>query len=232
MRLHRICAAVTTAMCLAVPVRADQPAAAFDNSTSWTMAGGVAVYGWQFTTQADIQVSALGLYDNPGIFGGGFLGDGLLETHAIGIWDVSNPGSPVVSGVLAAGTGSTLLSGFRYVGTSPVVLSANHDYVIGALYGNQLLAEQDFVTGEYNNPAFVLTVGPAIAFGGYQYAATNVFSFPGQGLPGTVFAFGPNFTYSVVPEPSSLAIFVFATLAIICGKKRLSRVRQRRQFLL
>jgi hypothetical protein len=168
------------------------------------MQGGNGVFGWQFTTRSNIQVTALGIYDNPGVYGGGYPGDGLLESHAIGIWDVSNHANPVVSAIIPSGTAASLVSGFRWVNIPQVTLIAGHDYVVAGLYSN--IDPKDLTTGAVNNPAFVLTVGRDIQFGGYRAAGYPVLDFPEYYAPGVQFAFGPNFQYTIISERPAVTI--------------------------
>lgn len=179
-------------------VRADQMAVAFDTTQWWSMQGASGVFGWQFTTRSDIQITALGIYDNPGVSGGGYPGDGLLESHDIAVWDVSSHVSPVVSALIPSGIDASLVSGFRWVNIPQVTLLAGHDYVIAALYSNTDL--RDLVTGAINNPGFVLTASHDIQFGGYRAAGYPFLAFPEYYAPGAQFAFGPNFLYTIVAE--------------------------------
>ena len=204
MKLPLIAFAAVLAATLAGSVHADQTAIAFDATKLWGLDGGTGVFGWQFTTHSDIQVSALGIYDSAGF---GYVGDGLLESHLIAIWDVSSPSTPLVSGTIPDNANATLVDGFRYVSTPLVTLTAGHNYVIGALYPHTW----DQTTGAINNPGFVLTVDSALGFGGYQWSNAGALSFPPNYVPGSQFAFGPNFTFTTVPEPS---IFALCALAI------------------
>src|SRR5436190_13209599 len=169
----RYAAAIAFILCatafpfLADSARADQTAIAFDPDQNTF--GGFGNFGWQFTALSDISVSSLGLYDGRSGFDGGFTGDGLVDSHAIGIWDVADPSIPLVSALIPSGTGAPLSNGFRFVDTGPVTLSANHEYVIAALYPSQDLTSLDQTTGSTNNPGFVLTVSPKIEFGGYRW---------------------------------------------------------------
>src|ERR1019366_4282792 len=199
-----------------VSARAGETAIGFDTTQYWSLSGGTGVLRWQFTTRSDIQVSALGLYDNFSIYSGGFPGDGLVEQHPIGIWDISSPSDPLVSALIPAGTAAQLMNGFRYVSVGPVVLPAGHDYVIGALYLSQDLKPMDFTTQAINNPTFVLTVSPEIEFEGYRWDNLTVLAFPQSYHAGEVGAFGPNFVYADVPEPSTLALD-FLTAAVLLG---------------
>jgi hypothetical protein len=203
--------------------RADQAAVAFDTTQLWGLDGGVGMFGWQFTTRSEIQVSALELYDG---FTFGFPGDGLSESHAIAIWDVSNHSTPLVSALIPSGTGAPLINGFRYVSTPQVTLSGGHSYVIAALYSTT----QDRTTGAVNNPGFVLTVSPPIAFSGYQWSSSSTLAFPPNNVPGQLFAFGPNFMFSQVPEPSTVTLCAVGASAFLGSRKRL-RHRRTRQAL-
>jgi hypothetical protein len=189
--------------------RADQTAVAFDTSRFWGTGTGVGVYGWQFTALSELQVSALGLYDDPGVYNGGYPGNGLLEPHTIGIWDISNHSNPLMSSLIPSGTSATLVNGFRYVNTSPLLLLAGHEYVIAATY-----LAQDWTTGDYNNPDFVLTISPDIAIGGYRSSGSSTLAFPDTYTPGHLYGFGPNFTYTVVPEPSTLVLFALGATVL------------------
>ena len=184
-------------------------------------AAGAGVAGWQFTTRMDISISALGLYDAAGIYGGGFVGDGLLEEHAVGIWDISNHSTPLLSALIPAGTLAPLANGFRYVSTSPVVLPSNHDYVIAALFSDA--AQKDFGVGGPNDPTYA-TVSPQIEFGGYRFEGLSVLAFPEYYEPGEWWGFGPNFTYTVVPEPSTLGLCALAA-AVLFGSRNTLRLR-------
>jgi hypothetical protein len=176
--------------------RADETAVSFDDSAMFIGEGGTDVYGWQFSTVSDIQISALGLYDY-------YHGDGLSAQHTIAIWDVSNPSQPLFSAVIPAGSLTPIMEDFRYVNVTPVTLPAGHDYVIGALY-----LSDDVLVGAINNPSWLLTVGPGLQFGGSRAGAapSAVLAFPGYYSPGDQDGFGPNFTYTIVPEPGTLGL--------------------------
>jgi hypothetical protein len=199
------------AIMLARLSHADQVAVGFDITHPWGLGGGKGVYGWQFTVNSDIQVLTLGVYDNANSYDGGFVGDGLMEPHIVSIWDVSQHSSPLVSAATPLGTAAPLLNGFRYVNASPVVLHPGHDYVLSATYpydvGPYTIDKDLMVDGEYE-PDFILTVGQGITFGGYRSVLSNTGLpvFPTLYLPGVLDAFGPNFTYIAVPEPTSFAL--------------------------
>jgi hypothetical protein len=194
-------------------LHADQAAVSFDWSHIWNSGGGQGIYGWQFTPKTTIQVTGLGLYDAARITDGGFPGDGLAESHTIAIWSVTTPSTPLLTAALPSGTTAPINSGFRYVDTAPFTLSAGLHYVIAARYADPLA--QDVIVGEFNNPSFALTVSPDIQFDGYRaFGPTTTLMFPIGYFPGTLYAFGPNFTYTVVPEPSSLVLWTLASVLL------------------
>lgn len=213
---------LVAALFLTVSAKADQAAVAFDTTRLWGSETGTGVYGWQFTTRMDIRVLALGLYDNPG-FSGGFAGDGFIESHAIGIWDVSNHSGPIVSSLISTGTVAVLDRGFRYVNINPTLLPADHDYVVAALFPNIAgfrLTNKDFFVGDTGDPNtvnFVLTVSPEIDFGGYRSIISSTLLFPETYSLGRQLGFGPNFTYTVIPEPSTFDLLIMAVPVFFCS---------------
>lgn len=179
---------------------ADETAVSLNNSSFYAGSSGLNVYGWEFSTSSDIQLTSMGLYD--------FLNPGFVAQHPIGIWDVSNPSQLLVSAIIPAGTVAPVVQGFRYVDINPVTLASGHDYVIAALYSSD-----DYFVGSLNANNFQLTMGPGLEFGGYRYGAsypTTTLSFPTGYIPGQGEGFGPNFTYDVVPEPSMSSLCVLA----------------------
>ncbi len=175
--------------------------------------GGSNVYGWSFTTQTAIKVSALGLYDNPSSFDGGFYGDGFAGSHAIGLWDSMNPATPLVTTLIPAGTGAELINGFRYVNINSVNLAAGRAYVVAAAYRSE-----DNVVGQVNNPALVISASPDIILGDYRFGSDAMtLVFPENSEPGPLSGFGPNFRYTPftpVPEVSPLPFCVIGLLIL------------------
>ena len=144
----------------------------------------------------------------------------MLDSHAIGIWDVADPSVPLVSALIPAGTGAPLLSGFRFVDTGLVTLIANHQYVIAALYASLDPTLQDETTGGLINPGLVLTVSPEIEFGGYRFSNdSSMLAFPENYEPGLSFAFGPNFRFAIVSEPPGLTLSLLGLMALLLSRK-------------
>ena len=107
------------------------PPGAFELFMGWSDGSDInaywAVRGSEFSVQdADIIVTHLGYYDSHG--------DGLLESHAIGLYDAA--GVLLVSLTLPAGQSAELVNGFRYLPLSePLLLRRNQHYVIAGALG-------------------------------------------------------------------------------------------------
>lgn len=149
--------------------------------------------GWAFSSSTAIDVTSLGWFD--------YQGDGLVDSHQVGIWDVA--GKLLMSGTVSAGTSDTLVAGFRFTdGLSGSTRLAAGNYVVAGL------STSSDATWRFVDPAFV-TMGPQISYiedrtrndAGFGYADYH------QGLD--VGYFGANFQYDLaadVPEPATLSL--------------------------
>jgi hypothetical protein len=188
---------------LCAQAKADETAIAFDDSLITIGVSGRATFGWQFSILSDIRVSAVGMYDF-------YHGDGLAADHPLAIWDISNPSQPLVSAVIPAGNSARLVNDFRYVDVTPVILPGLHEYAIGVL-----LRTDDFAAAGSSAPNWQLLKGAGLQFDGYRYGGlqSTMLSFPDHFVAGEQDAFGPNFTYSVIPEPAVTALSLVGAVA-------------------
>jgi hypothetical protein len=108
------------------PVHADTMLATSPVDVNWYNGSVDGTLGYTFSVGGSgFDVTGLGFYDKGG--------DGLLNSHVVGIWTTA--GSLITSATVSSGTGSILDSGFRWVDlSSAVTLSANTSYVIGATF--------------------------------------------------------------------------------------------------
>lgn len=188
-----------------------------DPGTSLTGTPNGATYtvGYDFTVGSEpLLVTELGIWDQGQ--------DGLSNQHIVGLWDTS--GDLLASLTIPAGTSSTLDGQFRYESlASPVFLTANSDFIIGASYvsgdADTFLVARTF---ENADPIFNAAVTP----GGERFgAAPSTLTFPSYsgGAP-ELGDFGPNMMFDVVPEPSILCL---SAVCVVCWSV-FSRNRRRR----
>jgi hypothetical protein len=182
---------------------------------TWTSAPtstGSFVLGWQFsTTNFNVQVTALGVFDNKAKNG---LPDGLVEAHTVGIYN--SVGTLLVSVVVPAGSAGTLNNFYRYSNISPIVLAANSNYTIADTNVNEVFA--------FGGPGTVPQ--PPNTTTGIHIATSNAAVFNANGgatlaFPtvkpnqptGYTFFGGPNFLVGTVtpagtPEPGAAALLI------------------------
>ena len=160
-------------------------------------------HGWEFTANAPIIVTHLGLYDH--------LLDGMDIDHPIGIFRLSDA-ALLTSGAISAGVGDTLIDNFRYVDTPDITLQTGTAYVI---------AYYSAISSDDNVLAFNLvglSVDPVINYGPARRWEEST---GGLVLPMNTTSdhrFGPNFLF-IIPEPSTI-LLAFVGLAGILGRRR------------
>jgi hypothetical protein len=183
--------------------------------------GGSGVFGWRFTTQSDLRVTDVGIFDASNTHG---IGDGFAAPHTLAIWDVAAPDAPLSISLIPAGTETTLMNGFRYVPLdAPTYLLQGHSYVIGATY--QL--DDNTVSDHNPAPGLVVTIAPYITFDGYSFTNEPGLVFPDQLDVGNYASFGPNFIYTPVPEPSTLTFALVGGLLFLTHRWRVTRRQNR-----
>jgi len=177
-------------------VPAQTPAVSFTGAGNFGAPEGT--YGWAFTLTNTISVTELGYFD--------FGGNGLTDSHDVGIW--TNTGTLLVSATVPAGTAATLNGDFRYVLVTATLLAPG-DYVIGG-----------FSPADSGDPVAVeastITTASGLSYGGSRSIGGNTLTFPigdASGHPNSYF--GPNFTFSTVPEPTTLGLLLFGGLTAL-----------------
>jgi hypothetical protein len=160
--------------------------------------------GWGFTLTDAVTVTDLGYFDGNA---------GLTDPHPVGIWN--SLGNLLAEATVPAGTTAALVSGFRFVPISPVLLNPG-SYSIGG-YAN--MTSPDEFRFEVSSASTVagLTFGPADLFTQADSLArpttkADVFSQDGY--------FGPDFLVSgpvtTVPEPGDIGMSLLG-LAVVMG---------------
>lgn len=145
--------------------------------------------GLKFTVGAqNIQVTALGYFD--------YQLNGLASAHDLAIYTLG--GTTLASTTLPA-LSEHINGDFRFSSITPLTLQAGTSYM---LVGYDIGQGVDPV-----NKSGVGAVGPGITFNGYYYNY-NSFGFvdPASAAQYSPAYLGPNFEYTVIPEPSTYAL--------------------------
>ncbi len=160
--------------------------------------------GYEFQTGAlPLSVTALGAWDE-------FTGTpNLNESHQVAIWNSDGSQQLALATVLAGSPPSNQIGAYSYANLStPVVLAANTDYVIGLGIGTVDYFHGSVFTASLTGPVFD---SPAVTFverlGNFPDGG---FSFPtGYAEPGSSAWDAPNFTFTLVtPEPATHVLLV------------------------
>jgi hypothetical protein len=161
------------------------------------------LYGWIFTVNAPITVTSLGVFDNGS--------DGLAIPHDVGIFNETTE-ALLGSSTVPAGTGGTLIDGFRYESISPFSLIQGDSYVIVMTMPQGNTDFQTIVATSETTVSQITYVNSA--FGNSSTLAFPPTSENGAFAPGI---FGPNFTFAstaVTPEPSSIVLLGTGVLSM------------------
>jgi hypothetical protein len=145
--------------------------------------------GYNFNLSQPYAVSALGFYDE--------LGDGLLSSHMVGIFDATSQ-ALLISGTVPSGSSSPLLAGFRWLSVPQQVLNAG-SYVIAATSSGDPASFDPFIFEGFDP---VVSAGFSLGTASLAQAGSgSIVAFPNtdEGLPYGFF--GPNFASQPVPGP-------------------------------
>jgi hypothetical protein len=168
------------------------------------------LYGWIFSTNAAVTVTALGVYDSHE--------PGLNISHDVGIYRQSDQ-SLLGSTTVAAGVSGFLDSGFRFTNLSTSVTLSPDTYVIVMTmpFGN--VDSQLLQVSSFNTASQITWINSTVA--GSSALAFPIPGGTGQYAPG---AFGPNFIIAEdsVPEPGS-ALLLLAGMAGLLMHRHFAR---------
>jgi hypothetical protein len=160
-------------------------------------------FGYVFTPNTHIDVTSLGFFD--------YYGTGLVESHEVGIFNSS--GTLLASATIPAGTIAPLEDRFRYIGITPLGLSAGQTYTAAAYVTSTLdTVGYTTVSGVSVNPDISL---PSFAA---RYIFASGLQLPTQtsGASSTMYV-GPNF--QLVPLPPSVWLLGSGLLGLAVGRR-------------
>lgn len=161
--------------------------------------------GWTFQPQIDINVTALGAFNDV------LHGSGNLE---IGLW---NSSGDLLTSSLVALTGAS--SDSVYQSVAPVMLTAGQTYYLGAYSPSQVA--YFYVVGPDSDTHGYAIMSPEIQLGGLAFNTSSVFAFPSttEGQPGDAVVM-PNFQFQPVPEPSTVCLLGSGVMVLLALRKR------------
>ena len=152
-------------------------------------------HGWQFTVNAPIEVTHLGLYDR--------FQDGFALEHPIGLWNEA--GTLLAQETIGPGGGDLLIDNFQYVAieditAGAVVLTPGTAYTVGFFTAVFVQSDGMVIFDGFH------TVNPVINYVGFGVSDfTNGLEMPID--PDFGFhRWGPNLLFDVVPVPSALPL--------------------------
>ena len=160
--------------------------------------------GYSFTANTNLNVTALGYFDD----------GGLRETHAVGLYDSNGQ---LLASTTVDGKG-TQQGYFSFDSISPVTLTAGKTY--------EVMGNSGLIDG-YSFDTLGFTVDPRITFLNDEYAQGNTLQF-GNGSENILAAdggafFGGNFlstSATVTPEPSSMLLLTTGATALAGAARR------------
>jgi len=157
--------------------------------------------GYFFTPMVDLTVTALGVFDHGT--------PGFVDSHDAGIF--LSDGTLVASIALPSGLPGYAADGSRFLSIPNVSLSSGTQYYI---IGNNWLTDQY----AFGNGA--VTYAPEITWNGFGDSDSNsIFDHVTNlgGLPGDL---GPNFQFTVVPEPGSVTLFGLGGMILLLHRRK------------
>ncbi|MGH0032971.1 MAG: DUF4082 domain-containing protein [Myxococcota bacterium] len=163
--------------------------------------------GFRFRPEANIEVTALAMYD---------VGqDGLGNTTGYDVHLWTDAGALLASVTIQAGTASPIQDGYRFEAITSVFLDAGSIYRLSVDLGDDSGgSEFEFVPTSYTtNPNFTL-----IANTGSSPAGLDDWGLrgPNDAMPTNADAspFGPNLMFDVVPEPGTGLLLAFGLVGL------------------
>jgi hypothetical protein len=190
------------------------PAYSFSTALTTTDAKSLS-FGFQFTTNELVTLSALGYYDHGG--------DGLAVSHDVGIFD--SMGALLYSTTVEAGTGASLIGDFRYTSIPLLSLAANQVFTIAATTGG---AADEWAYGVLDNTMTGFVTDPAIEIAQnaarFLYTSGDCLEYPTKLFKYSIYA-GPNFLIHrdadvVTPEPGAGLLLGSALGALLLLRRR------------
>lgn len=162
------------------------------NELAWTVTGPFhangesGIQGLIFSPNEDIQITALGWYDDT--FS---TGNGLSVSHVVGIFEFGS-GTLLASATVPAGTTAPKTNVFRFVPIVPLPLTAGGSYVVAGVAAGD--------PGLNVTPGQTLTVNDRITLGSWVTAGGTQLIYPTTTIPVSTRRMGPCFEFRVADD--------------------------------
>jgi PEP-CTERM motif len=164
------------------------------------------LYGWIFTVNSPITVTALGVFD--------LNNDGLSVAHDVGIFRQSDQ-SLLASETIPAGVSGFLDGGFEFNNLASALNLGPGTYVIAMTMPTHNADDQFIFATAFSNPAEITYVNSAFDNGSslaFPNPADNGAFAPGM--------FGPNFEFTdATPEPASMLLMAGGIAGLLVRRK-------------
>ena len=174
-----------------------------------------------YVVSSDILVTSLGYYDGPNSAAAnvpGYTADGLLNAHAVGLWD--GTGALIASANIPT-VGATAIGDFQFVPITPITLNAGGSYTLGGLVTDaDSNGTGDVFFDAQGNPAF--SAGPDVNIYDGPYSPMDGAHLQEPQNPAGGYM-GGNFQYSIVPEPATW-VTLASGIALLALRRRTRRV--------
>ena len=167
------------------------------------------VDGFDFTPTADLLVTALGWYDHDG--------DGLLHDHPVGVYVTGTQALAAPAATVTTSSPLDPATSFRFAAVTPFTLTSGTTYTVVG-YG-----EGPVFDPYVRDPVGGITFGPGIEYVRHRTSRSNGLEFPtAAGEAGLIqdLYFGPNFQYTVIPEPASPLLLIGAASLWVRRRRR------------
>ncbi len=179
------------------------PAAALIPAWEWTTTvknytNGAWSLGGEFTMNSNYNVGFLGFFDD--------YGDGLTESHDVGIYDLS---ATLLTSTTVTNA-DPLIGHFRWHSTAPVTLVAGQTYRIAAETGSE----------NYTFEPFGFYTVSAVSLGPSREISSSVLAYPDITYNDIVGIFGPNMAPAPLPPT---ALMLGSGLLALGGWRRFRR---------
>ncbi|MBW2109346.1 MAG: hypothetical protein JRI36_11885 [Deltaproteobacteria bacterium] len=165
--------------------------------------------GFEFSVDTNVIVTALGIYDDGN--------DGLAWTHQVGIWDITNPGTPIISDTVPAGTAATLVDNYRYIAipeASRPTLLAGHTYRIGG----ETWGDPWIWAGTFSADSRITVTKDGV----WKSLVPGTFGYPEKEVSGANYLTA-NFQIDAVPIPGAVWLLGSGLLGLVGIRKKLHK---------